>query len=175
MKDYLLVYPTKAHEEEALAYIGEFRQMDSQLNGTGGLDRISDYDEWLQKLAQDLDLPNIPEDRVPAHTYFLMREGEPRIYGMINIRHRLNDYLLRQGGHIGYSIRPTERKKGLGALQLSLGLQKCRELGLSRVLVTCDKSNPGSSGVIRNNGGVLENEVTDHASGEMVQRYWISL
>jgi predicted acetyltransferase len=94
---------------------------------------------------------------------------------MINIRHRLNDYLLRQGGHIGYSIRPTERKKGLGALQLSLGLQKCRELGMTRVLVTCDKSNPGSAGVIRSNGGVLENEVADHASGEMVQRYWISL
>jgi predicted acetyltransferase len=175
MKEYFLAYPTKAHEKEALAYIEEFRQMGSKLNGTGGLDRISDYDEWLQKLAQDLDLPNIPADKVPAHTYFLMREGEPRIYGMINIRHNLNDYLLREGGHIGYSIRPTERRKGLGALQLSLGLQKCRELGLPRVLVTCDKSNPGSAGVIRNNGGVLENEIPCKPDGELLQRYWISL
>lgn len=175
MKEYHLVCPTKAHEEDALAYIEEFRQLGSKLNGTGGLDRISDYDEWLRKLAQDLDLPNIPADKVPAHTYFLMREGEPRIYGMINIRHKLNDYLLREGGHIGYSIRPTERKKGLGALQLSLGMQKCRELGLSSVLVTCDKSNPGSAGVIRNNGGVLENEMPCKPDGELLQRYWISL
>lgn len=175
MKAYHLVYPTKSHEEEALAYIEEFRQLGSKLNGTGGLDRISDYDEWLRKLAQDLDLPNISADKVPAHTYFLMRKGEPRIYGMINIRHKLNDYLLREGGHIGYSIRPTERRKGLGALQLSLGLQKCRELGLSRVLVTCDKSNPGSAGVIRNNGGVLENEIPCKPDGELLQRYWISL
>ena len=175
MREYCLVHPTKEHEKEALAYIAEFRDHGSRLNGTGGLDSYSNYCEWLQKLAEDLELPNIPEGRVPAHTYFLMREGEPRIFGMINIRHRLNDYLLREGGHIGYSIRPTERRKGLGALQLSLGLEKCRELGLSKVLVTCDKSNPGSAGVIRGNGGVLENEVPCKPDGELLQRYWITL
>jgi predicted acetyltransferase len=175
MTDYQLVHPSKKYENQAFKYIQEFLEHNSEINGTGGLNRYDNYDEWLQKIEKDLDIPNIPEDRVPANTYFLIRLSDDRIIGMINIRHRLNEFMLNEGGHIGYSIRPTERKKGYGTLLLSLGLQKCKELNLKEILITCDKINIASSKVIQNNNGVLENEVFSETYSQMIQRYWINL
>jgi predicted acetyltransferase len=175
MMDCCLTFPTKEHEDKAFDYIDEFRQLHSEINGTGGLDGYENYDEWLLKLEKDLDIPNIPEGRVPAHTYFLIRQSDDRIIGMINIRHKLNDFLFNEGGHIGYSIRPTEREKGYGTLLLSMGLQKCRDLDLDRVLISCDKANLASAKVIQNNGGVLENELYSETFSEVIQRYWIRL
>lgn len=175
MTDYQLVHPSKKYENQAFKYIQEFLEHNSEINGTGGLNRYDNYDEWLQKIEKDLDIPNIPEDRVPANTYFLIRPSDDRIIGMINIRHRLNEFMLNEGGHIGYSIRPTERKKGYGTLLLSLGLQKCKELNLKEILITCDKINIASSEVIQNNNGVLENEVFSETYSQMIQRYWINL
>lgn len=175
MTGFELIYPSKEYEKKALEYISEFLLYKSEINGTGGLDRYDDYNEWLKKVEKDLDLPNIPEDRVPASTYFFLRRSDDRIMGMINIRHKLNEFLYNEGGHIGYSIRPTERKKGYGTLLLKLGLEKCKELNLNKVLITCDKSNTGSAKVIQNNKGILENEVYSNTFSEIIQRYWISL
>ena len=99
---------------------------------------------------------------------------DSKIVGTINIRYKLNDYLLRIGGHIGYGIRPSERCKGYATKMLALALEKCRELGIDKALVTCDKDNLGSAKTIINNGGVLENEYTE-SDGNIVQRYWIIL
>jgi len=175
MTDVKLVYPTKKYERKAFEFIQEFLEYKSQINGTGGLDRYNNYNEWLLKVAEDLNLLNIPEDKVPASTYFFIRMSDEKIVGMINIRHKLNEFLLNEGGHIGYCIRPTERKKGYATLMLKLGLQKCRELNLNKVLITCDKINIASSKVIQNNNGVLENEIYSDTFSEMIQRYWISL
>lgn len=175
MDQYHLVFPRKEYEEKAYDYINEFKEYNSQINGVGGLERYNNYDEWLLKLVQDLDRVNIPEGKVPAHTYFLVRRSDDKIIGMMNIRHELNSFLLNEGGHIGYSIRPTERKKGLGTLMLSLGLSKCRELDIKNVLVTCDKINIGSAKVIQNNKGVLENEIYSETYSQIIQRYWIPL
>ncbi|MCB2291539.1 GNAT family N-acetyltransferase [Clostridium sp. CS001] len=81
----------------------------------------------------------------------------------------------RRRGHIGYSIRPTERKKGYGTLMLRVALEKCRELNLSTVLITCDGLNVESAKVIQNNNGILENEVFSETFSEIIQRYWINL
>ena len=102
-------------------------------------------------------------------------KNDSEIVGMVNIRHKLNESLINRGGHIGYSIRPTERKKGYGTLMLKLALRKCRELNLSKVLITCDKINVASAKVIQNNSGVLEDEVFNETFSEIIQRYWISL
>lgn len=169
------IYPSKEYKQKAFDYIKEFKDYNSEINGTGGLDGYDNYDEWLLKLEKDLDMLNIPEGRVPAHTYFFVRELDDKIIGMINIRHKLNDFLLNEGGHIGYSIRPTEREKGYGTLLLSLGLQECRYLNLDKVLITCDKENTASAKVIQNNNGVLENELFSETFSETIQRYWISL
>ncbi|HBP25488.1 MAG TPA: GNAT family N-acetyltransferase [Acholeplasmatales bacterium] len=92
---------------------------------------------------------------------------------MIDIRHRLNDYLFRLGGNIGYSVRKSERRKGYAKAMLGLALEKCRKLGLERVLVTCYKDNLASAKTILANGGVLENEIVE--STGITQRYWITL
>lgn len=175
MTDIRLVYPSKEYEKKAFEYIQEFLEYNSEINGTGGLDRYNNYDEWLLKVDKDLDLPNIPEGRVPANTYFFVRMADNKIVGMINIRHKLNEFLFNEGGNIGYSIRPTERKKGYATLMLKLGLQKCRELNLNKILITCDKINVASSKVIQNNNGILENEVYSETFSEIIQRYWIYL
>ena len=93
--------------------------------------------------------------------------------GAVNIRHDLNDYLLKYGGHIGDGIRPSERRKGYATEMIRLALEECRELGLTRVLMTCDKNNIGSAKSIIRNGGILENEVL--GEGSIKQRYWIAL
>ncbi|MBP7175541.1 MAG: GNAT family N-acetyltransferase [Thermoclostridium sp.] len=173
--DVILVHPTKEYEEKAMGFIREFHEYHSEINGTGGLDRFDDYDQWLMKVQKDLDWENIPEGRVPANTYFLVRAADNRILGMINIRHKLNDFLLREGGHIGYSIRPTERNKGYATKMLSLGLARCKELNINRVLITCDRNNPASARVIQNNHGVLENEAYSETFSEVIQRYWIEI
>ena len=175
MNDVRLVIPLKEHEKLALEYLEEFEEYDSSNNGTGGLDSHEDYDEWLLKLEKDLDILNIPDDRVPANTYFLIRQSDNRIIGMMNLRHRLNDFLLEQGGHIGYAIRPTERKKGYGTLMLKLGLERCKELNINKVLLTCDKVNIPSAKVIQKNNGILENEVYSEIFSELIQRYWVEL
>lgn len=175
MADVQLTFPSKEYEKEAFGFIQEFLEYNSEINGTGGLNRYDDYDEWLLKIERDLDLSNIPEGKVPANTYFLIRKSDNIIIGMINIRHKLNEFLLKEGGHIGYAIRPTERKKGYGTIILKLALQKCRELNLDRVLITCDKINLASAKIIKNNNGILENEIFSETFSETIQRYWIRL
>lgn len=169
------VFPLKEHEQRAFEYIQEFLDYKSEINGSGGLNRYNDYDQWLFKLARDLDIPNIPAGRVPANTFFFIRTSDEKIIGMINIRHRLNDFLLNRGGHIGYSIRPRERNKGYATIMLKKALVKCRELELKRVLITCDKLNIASARVIQKNHGILENEIYSETFSECVQRYWIDL
>lgn len=173
MNGLRLVFPSKEYEEQAFEYIEEFRLHNSHINGSGALYRYDNYNSWLDKLKNDLDVANMPEDKVPSHTYFLIKEPEDKIIGMINIRHKLNDFLLLKGGHIGYSIRPTKRNKGYGKQILALGLEKCKELGINKVLVICNKENLNSAKVIKNNGGILEDEISREDG--VFQRYWIDL
>lgn len=175
MSDFRLIYPSKEHEKKAREYIEELLEYKSEINGTGGLQRYDNYDEWLLKVKGDLDISNILDGRVPASTYFFVRTSDDKIIGMINIRHKLNEFLLNEGGHIGYSVRPTERNKGYATLMLKLGLQKCRELNLDKVLITCDKINIASAKVIQKNNGILENEIYSPTFSETIQRYWIYL
>ena len=112
MERFYFEIPGPERKEAAIDYINEFYQYNSDINGSGGLNRfLDDYEGWLSKL--DLDYTRVPnEEKVPARTYFLVRESDQRIVGMINIRLVLNKKLKKYGGHIGYSIRPTERGKG---------------------------------------------------------------
>lgn len=112
-------------------------------------------------------------NRVTASTYLARRKEDCKIVGIIDIRHYLNNYLLLYGGHIGYSIRKSERRKGYAKEMLGLALKKCESLGIDKVLITCDKENPASARTILANGGVLENEIMHE--DKLMQRYWIQL
>ena len=169
-----LVFPTKEHKKQVEEYLKEFFDNgEFEIAGDGGLDRIQDFDEWLQKVQNDLSEDNIEDSRIPATLYLTIRKSDKKIVGNVQIRHKLNEKLLLYGGHIGDSIRPSERRKGYATEQIRLALLKCKELGIDRVLMDCDKNNIGSAKSIIRNGGILENEVL--IDNELVQRYWISL
>ena len=171
-----LVFPTIDYKDKAIEYINEFYEYDSEINGTGALDRFlkeSTYEEWLDNLIRAMDIANMQENKVPDLTYFYVRESDDRIIGTINIRLALNDFLRKEGGHIGYSVRPTERRKGFGTDMLAEGIKVCERIGIHEVLVSCDKVNVASAGVIKNCGGVLKDEFYSQTYDEILQMYII--
>lgn len=171
-----LVFPDISYKQKAIEYISEFYEYGSEINGTGSLNRFlkeSTYEDWLKKVLCDMDIANLPEAKVPALTYFYIREADDRIVGMINIRLSLNDFLRTEGGHIGYSIRPTERRNHYATQMLSDALKVCDIIGIQEVFVSCDKENPASAGVIKNCGGILMQEFYSNTFGEVLQMYVI--
>ena len=175
MERLMHVKPDMSYKEDAIAYINEHYKVGSAINGVGGLKRyLDDYEGWLEKLETDChQVPN--EEHVPAETYFLVRESDNRIVGMINIRLVLNNRLQKRGGHIGYGIRPSERQKGYNKINLYLALKRCQELGIETVLLDCNKNNLGSSKTMQAFGGVLISEWYDEEDKEIDQRYSINV
>lgn len=129
-----------------------------------------DFDNYIKCLATK---EETKDGWVPDTTLFCLDRDRNIFVGAVNIRHYLNDKLLKTGGHIGDGVRPGERKKGYGTAIIGLALEECKKLGINKVLICCDKTNIGSAKTIINNGGVLENEVEE--DGRIEQRYWIQL
>ncbi len=115
---------------------------------------------------------SVPEGLVTASTYFLIDEGE--IVGAVNIRHELNEHLLNFGGHIGYGVRPSKRRKGYAKAILQLVVPYLEALGLEKVLITCNDTNIASAKTITNCGGVLENQKVNQ-EGKKINRYWVDV
>ncbi len=153
--------PGIERKEDAVGFIREFYEYGSDINGSGGLHRFLDnYEGWLDKLNEDyLREPN--EEKVPARTYFLIRKSDSKIVGMINIRLALNEKLSRYGGHIGFSIRPTERGKGYNKINLYLGLKVCDRYGIDTVFLDADLNNPASWKTMEALGGERIREYYD--------------
>ncbi len=169
------VIPSLEHKEAGIDYIKEHYEYNSNINGSGGLNRyLDDYESWLEKLSQDrICIPN--EERVPAETYYLVREEDNRIVGMINIRLVLNKRLQKCGGHIGYGIRPSERQKGYNKINLYLALKRCHELGLEEVYLDCDQDNPASYKTMEALGAVRISEYYSESEECDVYRYSINV
>lgn len=167
-----LLKPTLEMEEEYCYFVEEWNQTGQSIVPYSARPLGRDYRTWLEDSAKIEKRETCPADLVPAHTYFLGNKDD-KILGAINIRHYLNDYLFNFGGHIGYGIRPSERNKGYATKILALGLSQAKDLGIRKVLITCNKSNISSAKVILKNSGMLENEVVEE--GEIIQRYWVDL
>ena len=170
-----LIEPAIEYEGQIRAYRQAFLAGGESMDGTGALRRFDRPEDWIRWSDSYKDPLTVPQGRVPSTQYMLVREEDRKIVGMIQIRHFLNDYLAKYGGHIGYSVAPDERRKGYAALMLKTVLPKCRELGIDHVLITCIRGNEGSRRTILKSGGVYESTVHEPDEGIDLERYWIDL
>ena len=140
-----------------------------------GASYLQNYDVYEEriKFVLDNEKESTKHTEVTANMFLAIREEDNQLVGMINIRHTLNEYLYNYGGHIGYSVRKIERRKGYATEMLKIALDECRKLGMEKVLITCDSDNIASAKTIKSCGGILENEVHDDEG--LIQRYWIEL
>lgn len=170
-----LVKLTKAYYQQLSDMIDEWKE-DIEKNHTNHSPWVifkNDYHDF-QFYLDNLEPVILEEGKVPGSVFFLYDDERNIFIGAINIRHYLNDDLLKTGGHIGDGIRPSERRKGYATKMIKLALDECKKLGINKVLMTCDKDNIGSAKSIINNGGILENEIINE-DGKIEQRYWIYL
>ena len=172
-----LVQPSIAFESEYLSMAEEFWAKESWVAGEKRFPSDRDliennfpaYIRHLDEAARDIGLQL---SFVPCTTFWLIA-NDTQILGESRLRHRLTTSLEHEGGHIGYVIRPSGRRKGYGTRILALTLEKARDLGLNRVLLTCDTDNIGSARIIEKNGGKLASQGISNNSGKPISRYWI--
>lgn len=171
-EDIFLREPNIDDKDEWLDYVYEMKIDDPDAT-PGGFKEDSIYEEWLKRINDESNSIT-HDDRVPASFYFLVR-GD-RIIGSISIRHNINTpFLKKYGGHIGYNIRPSERRKGYATKMLYLALFKCLELGLEDIMVTCKNDNVASSKTIENNHGKFIDDVFIPEEDAIFKIYWINV
>lgn len=176
MNELELILPNERYAEQVMSYKEEMLENNDTLDGCEGLEEVKSYAEWAD--FEGRLKAKYKQGYVPSQVYLAINKTEDRLVGIIDIRYTLTDYLYNYGGNIGYSVRPSERRRGWAKQMLEHALEKTKQYGLKRVLVTCDADNEASRRTILANGGVLENEV-EAADGQgnlqLVQRYWIEL
>lgn len=169
LQNAVLIELTAEMKSELLAMAEEYK--------SAGEDRydsaIDDFDAYLKRLEIFADGTDLPPHCVPSNAFFLLADG--KLIGSGNLRHRLNETLEVFGGHIGYDVRPSERRKGYGSLILKLTLEKARRLGLEKVFLTCDADNIASAKIIEKHGGRLEKQMFYEPTGKVISQYWIDL
>lgn len=167
--------PTAEDAAEYTSYRQAFLDAGSSMDGTGPMRRTADPMEWLAINAQYADPATVPEGKVQSTQFVCERVSDGRIVGMLQVRLALNDYLLHFGGHLGYSVRPDERRKGYASWMLVQGLNYCRSMGLRKVLITCLDTNEASRRTILHAGGIYESTEHEPNEDENLERYWITL
>lgn len=151
-----LVRPTLELKEEALAYREEhFQYGEEIIYGSELFDKTESYEEWLASVTRNTDPATVNENWVVTDTFFAVRKSDGRIVGIIDLRHTLNDF-LKDLGNSGYSVRPSERKRGYASQMLKQLLQAAEEAGMKELHISVEKENTASVKVIRKNGGVYE-------------------
>ena len=171
MDKLTLVKTSIDYENQIWEYRSEFLESGEHLAGCAGLESATSVEEWLELLQNMSSEETVPCNFVPATSYLAIRESDDRVVGMLQIRHRLNDYLEALGGHIGYSVRNFERQKGYAKEMLRLGIEEAQNLGIDKILITCHDDNPASEKTILANGGIFDSAIP-HGE-KLMKRYWI--
>jgi predicted acetyltransferase len=161
-----LELPDKQYKDSFIEALEEFQQ-EGKYTYLNKDQMTTDFEAFIAEIPEI----RMKINHVPETEYWLIEDK--KYIGRLSIRHKLNGELLVKGGHIGYSIRPSERRKGYGVKILELGLEKAKILGLTRILITCDSSNEASRKIIENHGGVLENEVAGKSGNPTILRFWL--
>jgi len=168
-----LILPSVEYKQSYIKAVREYQ--DENLFNYQHLE-IKDLEDNFEKYVEDIKNEakgiGLPEGYVPHTVYWLV--DEEGYIGRVDIRHQLNDFLDKMGGHIGYDIRPTRRLQGMGKLILKLALEKAKELGIKEAVITCDLDNMGSRRIIEANGGKFVEVATDSTAIEK-RRYIIRL
>lgn len=147
--------PIKEYEEEAISFKQEFFDNgETTINGSELLDHTDSYDEWLKSVTDNTSSDTVNPSWVVTDTFFAFDENN-RIVGIIDLRHELNDF-LKDFGNCGYSVRPSERRKGYATEMLKLVLEHARQIGMDKVQLSVERSNEASVKTITKNGGKYE-------------------
>lgn len=171
--DFEFRQPNFNDVREIASFKKEFQDNNSGMDGTGILFKSSP-EEWLNYIGE-MEKHNNPNS-VPCLQYGLFEKNSNRLLGLIQIRLELKGYLVKFGGHIGYCVRPSERRKDYAKEMLRAALKICRNEGLKRALITCLEDNTGSARTIEACGGIFEQTVYDDMNYKAnLKRYWISL
>ena len=175
MEEFILIRPTSEYASQIVEYRQEFLDAGDSMDGCGPLRRLEDPEEYIKVCKDYESTKEVCAKLVPATQFLFIRKSDNRLVGMIQVRHCFNDYLEKYAGHIGYSVRPCERRKGYAKEMLKKALPYCREIGLDRVLITCIDGNVGSEKTILANGGVYESTVYEPNEKEYLKRFWITI
>ncbi len=176
MGNIRLIEPTLEYENDIWQFRQEILESDDmdKFAGCGNLEKCTSAREWIEAVSIISDEKRCPKDKVPSNYYIAVREDDNKIVGVIDLRHHINHPVLGTwGGHMGYIVRPNERKKGYSKEMLRLNLLNCRSLNIDKVLVTCLVDNIASEKTIIANGGIFEKTI--EVDGSQFKRYWITV
>ncbi len=170
-----LIQPSPVDGEMIWDYRAEMLEAGLSLDGGSGLGKAASVESWLEQVRLMARPETCPEGLVPDSLYLAIRETDGKMVGIIDLR-QFDDHPILSvwGGHIGYSVRPSEQRRGCGTEMVRLLLPIAREKGLKRVMVTCNDGNTASEKIIRKNGGVYEKSVRVEGRG-IIKRFWIDL
>ena len=179
MEKFYFEKPSIERKNEIIEYLEEFVKYGSDINGSGSLDKI--YEGYTFEEALDRCLKMEDEEyaksvgRCPGKTFLLIREDDNKVVGSINLRWNLPESMLKFGGHIGYGVRPTERRKGYNKINLYMVLKEAQKIGLDKVMLDCSVDNLGSDSTIKALGGILERCEIDPSDNTKTNVYWINV
>lgn len=168
--------PSMEYASQIEQYKQEFQRSKDTIDGSSFLEHMPSIEQWLNLLELFRSKATVPENYALSETWLVIRQTDDCLVGMSNLRFELsNAYLKNFGGHIGYSVRPSERKKGYGKIILNETLKQAKTREIDTVLVTCNDINYASAKIIEANQGVLAEKVIDSSDQMLVRRYWITL
>lgn len=170
-----LIEPTMEYDQQIQAYRQEFLAFGGSMDGCGSLRKFERTQDWIDQVESLKKPETTPSHWVPSTQYIFVRESDGKVVGTIQIRHYFNEFLEKYAGHIGYSVCPSERRRGYATQMLKSVLPECKALGIKRVLISCVQGNEGSKRTILNNGGVYESTVYEPKEAVYLERYWIDL